>query len=457
MIPQDIQQLQEVIEQQALMMDTIPIQMWFLSDIETYGRVNQSHASFMGLQKQDMEFKKLQEFLPADVANVCKQSNQAVFLSKKAVISEEWIPDANGIRRLIQITKTPRFNKAGNIEYIVCFGIDITDYRTAELSMAQSEENFRTFIETINDIVLIGNLDGQIIYSNPAATTKLGYSPAELKTMRLLDLHPTWVQKEAEIILTEMFNGKRSFCPLPLISKNQHIIPVETRVWFGKWNGTTCIFGISKDLSKEQEALQKFDRLFRMNPALMAVTRLPDRVFVDVNHAFLHALGYSANEIIGKTSAEVGIFLDIEQQEQIAQLLLSKGKLPEIELHIKTKDGRMLAGLFSGDIIESQGIQYFLTVMVDITRRKQAEAEREKTIQELNKALAEIKTLRGIVPICAGCKKVRGDRGYWEQVEAYVARHTEAQFSHGMCPSCMQKYYPDLCKDRKSDTMNADK
>jgi hypothetical protein len=62
----------------------------------------------------------------------------------------------------------------------------------------------------------------------------------------------------------------------------------------------------------------------------------------------------------------------------------------------------------------------------------------------LEKALKEVKTLRGIVPICSFCKKVRNDQGYWDQVEVYVKEHTEADFSHSICPSCVRRHYPDL-------------
>jgi phosphoserine phosphatase RsbU/P len=65
-------------------------------------------------------------------------------------------------------------------------------------------------------------------------------------------------------------------------------------------------------------------------------------------------------------------------------------------------------------------------------------------IGELQEALAQIKTLRGIVPICANCKQIRDDQGYWNQVELYVSKHTEARFSHGICPDCMRKLYPDF-------------
>lgn len=65
-------------------------------------------------------------------------------------------------------------------------------------------------------------------------------------------------------------------------------------------------------------------------------------------------------------------------------------------------------------------------------------------IEELGQALEEIKTLRGILPICANCKKIRDDQGYWQQVEVYVHEHTDAQFSHGLCPDCIRKLYPDM-------------
>jgi PAS domain S-box-containing protein len=193
--------------------------------------------------------------------------------------------------------------------------------------------------------------------------------------------------------------------------------------------------------------LQKFDKLFRMNPALMALNRIPDQTFVDINDSFLRTLGYSMEEIVGKTSAELGLFPDADEQQRIAQMLVNYGSIRKVELKVKTKDGSIHDGLFSGDIIESQGNKYFLTVMIDITDRKRAEAEREKTIQELQIALDQIKTLRGIVPICSHCKKIRDDKGYWERVEAYVSKHTEAEFSHGICPDCLDELYPDFLKD----------
>ncbi|MEX2606621.1 MAG: hypothetical protein WD708_04685 [Kiritimatiellia bacterium] len=75
----------------------------------------------------------------------------------------------------------------------------------------------------------------------------------------------------------------------------------------------------------------------------------------------------------------------------------------------------------------------------------QAEIQRRKEAEEaLHKALSEVKTLRGMIPICAGCKSIRNDKGYWERIEVYIQAHSDAEFSHGLCPDCQKEYFPDL-------------
>jgi PAS domain S-box-containing protein len=80
----------------------------------------------------------------------------------------------------------------------------------------------------------------------------------------------------------------------------------------------------------------------------------------------------------------------------------------------------------------------------DITERKKAEEQKESLLVNLQEALAKIKTLSGFLPICASCKKIRDDEGYWHQIESYIRDHSDAEFSHGICPSCAKKLYPDF-------------
>ncbi len=102
--------------------------------------------------------------------------------------------------------------------------------------------------------------------------------------------------------------------------------------------------------------------------------------------------------------------------------------------------------LFINDVLES-----FIFVIRDITEKKEQEEEREKLISELTDAMGKIKTLKGLIPICAGCKKVRSDDDYWEEVEIYIRDRSEADFTHGLCPDCTRDLYPEIYKKLKKE------
>lgn len=89
----------------------------------------------------------------------------------------------------------------------------------------------------------------------------------------------------------------------------------------------------------------------------------------------------------------------------------------------------------------------FVSRVKSMMRIKQAEAERDRVIAELQEALAQVKALSGIIPICMHCKNIRDDNGYWSRLEQFITEHSEAQFSHGLCPSCAAEHYSNLDDD----------
>jgi PAS domain S-box-containing protein len=252
---------------------------------------------------------------------------------------------------------------------------DITGRKLAEKKLKMNEENLRTMFESMDDMIFVADMQGKIIHTNPAVNKKLEYSDKEICGMLIPDIHSPAYRDEAIIILEDMLAGKRESCPLPLSSKSGKTIPVETKIWFGKWNEENVIFGISKDLTKEQEALQKFNKLFENNPALMAVSTLPDRKFVEINKAFLDKMGYSKEETIGKSAEEMNFYVNEQDRKNITEQLKQTGYVNNVEIQVRAKNGSIYDGLFSGEIIENQGKDYFLTVMTDITAQKRAEAE----------------------------------------------------------------------------------
>ena len=83
-----------------------------------------------------------------------------------------------------------------------------------------------------------------------------------------------------------------------------------------------------------------------------------------------------------------------------------------------------------------------------ISKLKKTEEEKEKLINKLQKSIKEIKTLRGFIPICASCKNIRDDKGFWNQVETYLKKHSEVEFTHSICPVCAKKLYPELLESK---------
>ena len=113
----------------------------------------------------------------------------------------------------------------------------------------------------------------------------------------------------------------------------------------------------------------------------------------------------------------------------------------------KTESARQANGLESGAdgyIARPITNRELLARVNAMVRILEAERERDRLIIQLKAALAEVKTLSGLLPICSGCKKIRDDKGYWNQIESYINKHSEAQLSHGICPECAEKYYPDF-------------
>jgi PAS domain S-box-containing protein len=134
-----------------------------------------------------------------------------------------------------------------------------------------------------------------------------------------------------------------------------------------------------------------------------------------------------------------------ERESLTARLI--RGEVNGEEIVLAGADGRPVTCLVSSALfVPHQPERSALAVFTDITARKEAERDREELIQELQEALVNVKTLRGLVPICSSCKKIRDDEGFWHQVEVYVRDHSEVQFSHGICPDCMNKLYPEMAR-----------
>ena len=174
----------------------------------------------------------------------------------------------------------------------------------------------------------------------------------------------------------------------------------------------------------------------------------PNGVIEEMNETELRWLGYGREEVIGRLR-----LMDLVAPESLesfydefAPFIVNGSAVQDIHGTMVRKDGSRLPVLVSAVAIrDAEGrLRHIRGALMDRTEAARTQEELETTVGELEKAIASIRTLTGLLPICASCKKIRDDTGYWDRVESYISKHTEAQFSHGMCPDCFSRFYPDV-------------
>jgi PAS domain S-box-containing protein len=295
---------------------------------------------------------------------------------------------AGNVDSTFRLTSSNRDEIGDIVRWFNVYLDSLLEKQETDKALRDSEANFHTFFESVTDMIIVGSPNGRVLFANNAVTNTLGYGPEALKGMHILQFVPRDKRRKFSDSLGAVLRGEREYCHMSLETKEGGLVPVETRVCHGRWNGTDCVFGISRNLTAEKEAEQRFERLFRNNPTPMALSTLPDYRFSDMNDAFLKALGYSKAGIVGKTPFELELFPQDEGQPEVIDRLWTESRFADLELRIRRKDGAILYGLFTGDIIGSTGQRYALMVMSDITERKRIEVEQRATNMQLQELIA---------------------------------------------------------------------
>jgi PAS domain S-box-containing protein len=157
--------------------------------------------------------------------------------------------------------------------------------------------------------------------------------------------------------------------------------------------------------------------------------------------------GFGEEEAIGKPIELVVPPTLHQETRRMLEGVREGDRLSEFETTLfPRRDGTQLSVFSSiSSVKDERGQVVGAAIMaVDVTERKQAEEERKKMIKELKETLAQVKSLRGLLPICASCKKIRDESGDWHTLETYISGHSEAEFSHSICPSCARRLYPEF-------------
>ena len=177
-------------------------------------------------------------------------------------------------------------------------------------------------------------------------------------------------------------------------------------------------------------------QFFDLSIDMLCVLRF-DGYFVRLNPAWERTLGFTREELMAKPFIEFVHPDDRDRTRGQNRDVRGGGQARLFENRYRCRDGSYRWLLWNATADFDRQVIY--GVARDITPRKQLEEERERLVGELRSALAEVRTLRAFLPICAYCKSIRDDENYWQSVEAYISKHTDTQFTHGICPSCLER------------------
>jgi PAS domain S-box-containing protein len=202
---------------------------------------------------------------------------------------------------------------------------------------------------------------------------------------------------------------------------------------------------LRRQVARQTRALRDSENRFRSifegtNDAIVVLRN--DLKIENVNNAACQFFGVPREQLLSKPLTDIFPSEEILAFKSQSETEREKSAI-EFDMTMDTvnKNIHMLAKM---NVFHVAGEQRVVLVLRDITERKQAEKEREELIEKLTDALAEVRTLSGLLPICSSCKKIRDDKGYWKQIEEYFYSHSDVRFSHGLCPDCMAKFYPQF-------------
>ena len=202
--------------------------------------------------------------------------------------------------------------------------------------------------------------------------------------------------------------------------------------------------GKSSAPSLAPEGAALYELLFQNSHDGIMLTE-PEGTILEANPAACRILGRTRDEILREgragliDSSDPRLALMVEERRRTGR---AHG-----ELMARRKDGSLFPIEISSVIFEKPaGHRKTCLLIRDISERKAADAEREQLIKQLQDALARVRTLSGLLPICAACRKIRDGKGSWHNLEAYIRIHTEADFTHGICPNCRRDLYPETIR-----------
>ncbi len=315
----------------------------------------------------------------------------------------------------------------------------------ADYTYRESEEKYKNFSDATFEAIFLSE-QGLCIGQNKSAERMFGYTFKEAFGRMATD----WIHPEYHSIVKQhILSGDEKPYKAVAIRKNGTTFPCEIQGLMTVQKGKPIRVTALRDIIERKNAKKIIAEKENFLNSLINTIPIPvfykDRegIYQGFNEAYEEFMGKSRDQLIGKS------VFDISPKELSHTYfakdteLFDSGGIQHYEAKVKNAKGEMRDVIFDKSVYtDSNGkIIGLIGIVSDITERKLAEQEREKLIFDLTKAAEKVKQLSGLLPICAQCKKIRDDKGYWNNLETYIQTHSEASFSHGLCSDCSDELY----------------
>jgi len=381
--------------QERALIDTLPHLAWVKDMQGRYILVNRAFAKACGFDIRSIVGKTDLEIWPREVARRYQAAEEELLRTGKKQFSEEPIEGKNG-RKWMEVFRNPIFDLQGSIIGTTGIARDITERKLAEQALRESEAKLKSaFLASPFGIAIA--VDRVIRDVNDRFCDMIGYSRQEILGQNTRMIYES--DKEYESVGTEFYKDLSEsgigIKETRWRHKDGRVLDVVLRASvLDSLDLSKGIVVAAIDITERKRAErqlrdseEKFSRAFHTSPTPMAISSVREGVFVDVNEAFLNTMGYRREEIVGNSAAQISIWRDLKQRSAIVAQLEKNGRIENAEVEMQDKNGRLIYGLFSADIIKLQERSCMLSVLVDITGRREAEQALRDSEQKLRQII----------------------------------------------------------------------
>jgi len=359
-----------------------------------YIAVSHRYISDYRLTETNLEGLSHYDIFP-EMGQERKAIHQRCLLGEVVKCDEDPLKRIDGTVDWVRYELRPWYEADNSIGGLIFFSELITERKKAEITLRESEKKYRDLINSMNDAIFVIDYDTTILDVNDSAATMLGYSRAELISMKISEIDVKIKPEAIQQLADKMPEEKIQIFETEHRAKDKTVIPVEVSSNLVSYAGRTVILSIARDITERKKAQmalleseEKFRKAFMTSPDSININRLHDGLYITINQGFMQMTGYNEEEVIGKTSFELDIWSDPDDRKHLTEMLRQNGYVENMEAQFRMKNGDIRYGLMSASVIMLNNVPHILNITRDITDRKQAQValfnseEKYRTVTE---------------------------------------------------------------------------